>query len=248
MDSNDSGTTEAPNWSSSTEMINAGSMVADGWFFARHWVTSPVTVSSDSTVPGLQTAAAMKIDPQLGGRDVGVDYFHDQMVGRRITGLTPGTPYTISFDMAMSPSIWQNNVLPGEVGSYPGEPGVNGDGDHLSQVNAMIRGSTEATGQNMGLGMVTGAGFWDMEDYGGHERGNTLWIGDTADWDGAMHTHTMSFTPIGDEVALVFKLRLRGCQDDSGAFWIDNIIVTPEPAALALLGLGGLALVRRRGR
>ncbi len=37
-----------------------------------------------------------------------------------------------------------------------------------------------------------------------------------------------------------------GIQADAGNFYVDALTLTPEPATIALLGLGGLALIRRK--
>jgi hypothetical protein len=49
----------------------------------------------------------------------------------------------------------------------------------------------------------------------------------------------------GHESNLI-RITVTGCTSNNGNNRFDNILVTPEPAALALLGLGGLFLRRRR--
>lgn len=46
---------------------------------------------------------------------------------------------------------------------------------------------------------------------------------------------------------IIFKSEDRnGAADETGTFFIDDVSAVPEPASLALIGLGGLAVLRRR--
>jgi MYXO-CTERM domain-containing protein len=60
-------------------------------------------------------------------------------------------------------------------------------------------------------------------------------------WDQMMYSWSKSDAP-AEAVYFTLELRVYGV----GTLYADDVSVTPEPASLALLALGGLALVRRR--
>lgn len=84
----------------------------------------------------------------------------------------------------------------------------------------------------------------DIETYTGHERPDTVKI-DAANFDDTWHTYSKTFTATGTEASLIVYLR-HGDGPDGLNNYIDNVVLVPEPASLALLSLGGLALWRRR--
>ena len=63
----------------------------------------------------------------------------------------------------------------------------------------------------------------------------------------AGHTVTVSYTDTLAEMAASGFAGTRGAQtNDAFGYVLDNVTVVPEPASMTLLGLGGLALLRRR--
>ncbi|HRX86063.1 MAG TPA: PEP-CTERM sorting domain-containing protein, partial [Phycisphaerae bacterium] len=55
-----------------------------------------------------------------------------------------------------------------------------------------------------------------------------------------------AIAPAGADVGRVVLMIVDWQPDPGGALNIDNVVVTPEPGALALLGLGAAVLLRRR--
>ena len=74
-------------------------------------------------------------------------------------------------------------------------------------------------------------GSWDPVGWGDHTR--------TLTWDLSAYDAT------GTEwMQLIFSSNFGG--ETPGKFYIDNVQLIPEPTTIALLGLGGLALIRRK--
>lgn len=146
--------------------------------------------------------------------------YNDCFAGRMVTGLTVGAVYTVSFDFQADANIITQNG-----------PGSGTGDDHVNSASWNFMDVADGP-----------AGWGDTEDYPGHETGS-IWISDAGDWDGAFHAQSADFTATAESMAFVLKVRNMG---ELGTMRLDNLSVTPEPGALALLALGGLGLVRRR--
>jgi hypothetical protein len=81
---------------------------------------------------------------------------------------------------------------------------------------------------------------------GDDEMGGTYW-GDTLEEFAALEYNS---TPLGEMDVIVIYAEAGTLNSDAYDMvgYVDNIQATPEPATMSLLGLGGLAMLRRRRR
>lgn len=143
--------------------------------------------------------------------------YNDIFAGTFITGLTVGQMYTLTFDFQAD-------------AGFTADPGVATGQDHQTSASYNVMNVPDSP---IGWGMT--------EDYPGHETGST-WIG-VGNWDGSYHQQSRDFTASAASMAFVIKIR---SMDAVGSVRIDNLVVTPEPASMLLLALGGLVCLRRR--
>jgi hypothetical protein len=144
--------------------------------------------------------------------------YQDIFAGVMITGMTVGETYDVSFDFQA------------DAGQSP--IGVQTGDDVAFSASWQVANVVDSP-----------QGWGSTEDYPGHETGS-IWI-QAADWDGAFHTQSGSFEATAESMAFVLKYRAMGA-DGQWSIRLDNLNVTPEPASLGFLALGGLALLRRR--
>ena len=129
----------------------------------------------------------------------------------------PGVEYHLFFDMKL-----------GDMRGTTGKP-------HRAQYAVLAGGS------------LASHDMANIEDYAGHERPGTLKFPSANFGDGLWHTYEYTFTAAGPEASLVVYQRAREGPGLLGKFnLLDNLVVIPEPASLALLLLGGLVLTKRR--
>lgn len=147
----------------------------------------------------------------------GGDY-NDIFAGTFITGLTVGGAYTLTFDFQA------------DVGFDKGNPGLKTGDDHQPSASFNVMNVADNP-----------VGWGATEDYPGHVTGST-WIG-LGNWDGNYHQQSRDFVATAETMAFVIKIR---SMNSPGSVRLDNLVVTPEPAAMILLALGGLACLYRR--
>jgi hypothetical protein len=148
--------------------------------------------------------------------------YNDIFIGTMITGLTVGQTYTVSFDLQIDQGYLAQSG-----------PGQGTGDDHVNSVSWNVMNVADSP-----------QGWGATEDYPGHETGSA-WVNDAGDWDGGWHTQSADWLATATEMALVIKIR--SMDGGLGSMRFDNV-EAPEPASLTLLCLGGLALLRRRGR
>ncbi|WP_395088594.1 PEP-CTERM sorting domain-containing protein [Armatimonas sp.] len=166
-----------------------------------------------------------------------------------LTGLVPGTLYDLTLDLLVKGS-WDGND--GVVGPDIWRV-MAGGGVLVETTFSNVAGSNQSFSPGNSIGVAnnvpgTGAEFSNADVYGIFD-GYSLYRFD------AVSNPQIEFTAASDTVVLTFEgQNLQGVSDESWA--IDNVAVTgpgggpgnaiPEPGALALATLGGLALLCRR--
>lgn len=225
---------EHATWEEGDHKVLAGPFlhIPSGWRYAQQdWnITNNYLVEPDTSF-FIEGNASQKLTPGSGP-------LNDIFTGRLITGLSPGQTYTFSFAFQVD-SAYRTQSGPGRA---------TGD-DFVNSASWGIRGAMGNQGpggEDLSLGLDNPRAFGDMEDLVGHERDHMIWIGDPGHWDGGFHTHGLTFTPLGDTVA--FVLKFRSMAGGLGSFRLDDLMITPEPTSLLLVGVAALGVAPRNRR
>lgn len=149
----------------------------------------------------------------------------------------PGNTDTYSYDgtYALRLYSWVNWPQVEAYQSFPISGGTSGSLSFVwsTQYNAAW-GTADCTLEYYNAsGVKIGAGdYWTIFHTTGANPNNA----------GEWKTFSQSFTPVAGTASAV--LHIRAYQYVTAYF--DNVVVTPEPATIGVLGLGGLALLRRK--
>jgi hypothetical protein len=124
------------------------------------------------------------------------------------------------------------------------------NGDNWANVELSIQGTSVSW---LGLGAPdedTGnpgyPGGWDDINFGETHTRTMIWDIDFLHNGDYADEGEITATPESGYVNLIWTTNHASNFEDGGVFYIDNIRFIPEPATMIMLGLGGLALRRRK--